>query len=133
MSHISAASTLPREMPAIAPISDADDDRDHHRRETDRERDAPAVEHARQQVLAEIVGAERMLPRTALASRAVKSMSLIGTRQTSGPNSDRRRSAAQDHDARDRQAMAAKPSPRLEARRDARAGAAARGDGRSQR
>ena len=30
----------------------------------DRERDAAAVEHAREQVLPEIVGAERMLPAT---------------------------------------------------------------------
>ena len=40
----------------------ADDDGDRHRREPDRERNAAAVQHARQQVLAEIVGAERVLP-----------------------------------------------------------------------
>ena len=67
VSHISAASTLPREMPAIAPIDRADDDRDQHRREADRERDAAAVEHAREDVLAEVVGAERMLQRRRLA------------------------------------------------------------------
>ena len=63
VSHIRPASTLPREMPAIAPIDHADDDRDQHRREPDRERDAPAVEHAREEVLAEVVGAERMRQR----------------------------------------------------------------------
>ena len=67
MSHISAASTLPREMPAIAPIDHADDDRDQHRREPDGERDAAAVEHAREDVLAEVVGAERMRSATAPA------------------------------------------------------------------
>ncbi len=63
----------------------ADDDRHQHRREPDRERDASAVEHAREQILAEIVGAERMRSRTGRSSWAAKSMSLIGTRQTSGP------------------------------------------------
>ena len=38
----------------------ADHDRHHHRRQPDRQRDTAAVEHAGEQVLAEIVGAERM-------------------------------------------------------------------------
>ena len=40
----------------------ADDDRHQHRGEPDRERDAAAIQHAREQILAEIVGAERMRP-----------------------------------------------------------------------
>ena len=68
VSHISAGSTAPRDMPAIAPIDGADDDRDQHGGEPDRERDAAAVEHAREQVLAEVVGAERMRPATAPCS-----------------------------------------------------------------
>ena len=46
----------------------ADDDGDQHGRQPDRERDAAAVDHARQQVLAEIVGAERMRPATVPAA-----------------------------------------------------------------
>ena len=40
---------------------DADDDGDEHRRDADREGDAAAVDHAGQQVLAEVVGAEGVL------------------------------------------------------------------------
>ena len=65
VSHISAASMLPRDMPAMAPISDAHDDRHQHRRQAHGQRDAPAVEHAREDVLAQIVGAQRMRQRRA--------------------------------------------------------------------
>ena len=68
----------------------ADDDGDRHRREADRERDPPAIQHARQQILAEIVGAERMRPADGPCSCAEKSMSLIGTRHSSGPNATAR-------------------------------------------
>ena len=64
VSHISAASTRPRDMPAIAPTSTPTMIATSIAAKPDRERDAPAVEHARQQVLAEVVGAERMRPAT---------------------------------------------------------------------
>ena len=73
-------------MPAIAPTSTPTTTATSIAAEADRERDAAAIEQARQQVLAEIVGAERMRPATGPASLAAKSISLIGTRQTSGPN-----------------------------------------------
>ena len=76
-------------MPAMAPTSTPTMIATSMAAKPDRERDAPAVEHARQQVLAEVVGAERMGPATGACSLAVKSMSLIGTRQTNGPSSDR--------------------------------------------
>ena len=87
VSHISAVSMRPREMPAIAPIGHADQDRHQHRREADRQRDAPAVEHAREDVLAQVVGAEGMAQRWARLSRAVKSISLIAHVPEQGPNS----------------------------------------------
>ena len=69
MSHISAGPTQPRDMPAMAPMIVPTIDRDHHGGEADRERDASAVEHAGEQVLPEIVGAERMRPRRRLQAR----------------------------------------------------------------
>ena len=56
-------------MPASAPISVPTNDRDQHRGEADRERDTPAIDHARQNVLAEIVGAEGMRQRRPLQPR----------------------------------------------------------------
>src|SRR2546426_12547617 len=41
-------------------------DRDQHCRDADRERDASTVEHPREEVLAEVVGAEGVAPRRAL-------------------------------------------------------------------
>src|SRR5207249_12208719 len=43
-----------------------DRDRDQHRRDPHGERDAASIEHARQQILAEVVGAERVAPGRAL-------------------------------------------------------------------
>ena len=51
----------------------ADDDPDHdgndHRGQADRHRNPPAIEHSRKEVLAEIVGAQRMAPRRTLQTR----------------------------------------------------------------
>jgi hypothetical protein len=41
---------------------DADEDRHQHGGEPDRERDTPAIEHAREEILPEVVRAERMCP-----------------------------------------------------------------------
>ncbi len=60
MSHISACPSAPRDMPASAPDQRADDDGDRHRSEADRERDASAIDHAGENILPEIVGAEGM-------------------------------------------------------------------------
>ncbi len=84
VTHIRKELAKPRDMPASAPIDDADEGRDDHRGEADRKRDAPAIDHPRQQVLAEIVGAEGMGQGRALQV-AVKSMSLIATGQSRGP------------------------------------------------
>ena len=54
-------------------------DGDEHGGHAHRERDAPAVEHPRQEVLPQVVGAERVRPRGPF-SLALKSMSLMGTR-----------------------------------------------------
>jgi hypothetical protein len=48
-------------MPAMAPIDHAHRDGHQHRRQAHRQRDAPAVQHAREQVAAQVVGAQRML------------------------------------------------------------------------
>ena len=53
-------------MPASAPISVPTMTETSHRGEADRERDAPAIDHAGENVLAEIVGAEGMGERGAL-------------------------------------------------------------------
>ena len=66
----------------------ADDDRDQHRGEPDRDRDAAAVEHARKEVLPQIVGAEGVLAAKGPARRALKSISLIGTGQSHGLDED---------------------------------------------
>ena len=66
VSHIRAASTQPRDMPATAPTSTPTTIATSMAAKPDGERDAPAVQHARQQVLAEIVGAQRMRQRRAL-------------------------------------------------------------------
>ena len=70
VSHISAASIDAARHAGNRPDGDADDDRDHHRGQSDGKRYAAAVEHAREQVLAEIVGAERMAPRRAVEMRS---------------------------------------------------------------
>ncbi|MGY2939366.1 hypothetical protein ACVWZ6_008968 [Bradyrhizobium sp. GM6.1] len=46
-----------------------DKDRDQHRGETDRERDAPAIDHAGEDILPEIVGAKGMGQRRPLHAR----------------------------------------------------------------
>jgi hypothetical protein len=48
------------------PDHGAGDDGDEHRGDAHRERDAAAVEHAREEILAQVVGAERVRPRGAL-------------------------------------------------------------------
>ena len=96
----------------------AGDNGDGHRRETDRERNASAVQHARQQVLAEIVGAERVLPRRRAEPRG-KIDFVDRHAPDKRPEHNGRRQHRQDHHARNGHAMAAKLSPRLEAGRDA--------------
>ena len=112
MTRISAVSTHAAVEPGDRADRDADGDRDQHRGDPDRERDAPAIEHAREHVLPEVVGAEGMLPRWPL-SLALKSISLIGTRQTSGPKTHREDERQAGSRADHGQAMPAEPSPRL--------------------
>src|SRR5262245_4502804 len=57
------------ELPGGSPDHDADRDGDEHRGDADRERDTAAIEHASQQVLAEVIRAERMRPRGAAELR----------------------------------------------------------------
>jgi hypothetical protein len=94
------------------------DNRDGHRRETNRERDPAAVKHARQQILTEIVGAERVLPR-----RRGESRGKIDLVDRYAPDKwseqDGRRQHRQDHHARDSHAVTAELSPRFKAGRDA--------------
>ena len=93
------------------------DNGDDHRRETDRERNAPAIQHARQQVLTEIVGAERVLPARRAEPRG-KIDFVDRHAPDEWPEQDGRRQRRQDHYARNSHAVAAKLSPRLEARRN---------------
>ena len=95
----------------------ADDDRDGHRRQTDRERDASAIQHARQQVLAEIVGTQRMCPARPLQLRGeIDVVDLHAPYQrTERHRQDHRQ---QHHGARHREAMAAKAPPGLGPGRD---------------
>src|SRR5262245_710551 len=51
------------EVPGGSPDHDADREGDEHRGDADRERDTAAIEHASQEVLAEVVRSERMRPR----------------------------------------------------------------------
>ena len=96
--------------------------------EPDRERDAPAIEHARQHVLAEIVGAQRMR-QDGPCSLAVKSISLIGTRHSSGPSSDASTISSSTTAARHGEPVPAEAPPRLERRREALRLARLDGDG----
>src|SRR5213078_4678202 len=85
---------------------------------TSRQRDPPAIQHARQQILAEIVGAERVLPRRCDEPRGkIDFVDRHAPEQRPEPDGEGQR--RQDHHARNRQAVAAKLSPRLEARRNA--------------
>ena len=96
----------------------ADDDGDDHGGEADRQRDAPAVEHARQQVLAEIVGAERMRPRGPLEAR--REIDLVDRH---APQRTARAGSPATITIRmmplaNGQAVAAEPPPRLQPRRE---------------
>ena len=83
--------------------------------EPDRERDAPAVEHAREQILAEIVGAERMLPRRPLQPRG--EIDVVDRRppDAAAPSTIASDHHDQDDSARDRQPVAAEAPPRVAA------------------
>ena len=60
VTHISTGPAKPREMPAKLPTRMPMRLADQHRGDADRERDAAAGDHPGQQILPEIVGAERM-------------------------------------------------------------------------
>jgi hypothetical protein len=104
----------------------ADEDRDGHRREADRDRDAPAVEHAREQVLAEVVGAERVLERRARQARVE-----IDVVDRHLPDPGTGQHPEQDHQQDERPAegelVAAEAAPRLRAPAGARPQPRARG------
>jgi hypothetical protein len=57
-------------MPAVLPTRMPSPDRDQHRGEADRQRDAPAIQHAREQILPQIIRAERMREGRPLQHRA---------------------------------------------------------------
>jgi hypothetical protein len=92
VSHISPASTLPRHARDAAD-QDAEAEGHEHGREADRERDAPAIEHPRQHILPEIVGAERMRERRPLQGRG--EVDLVDRRgPEQGPTSTARMSSS---------------------------------------
>ena len=67
VSHISAASTLPRAVPATAPMTIPTTTATSMAVNPDRHRDTAAIEHTGKQILAEIIGAKRMCPGSAPA------------------------------------------------------------------
>src|SRR5205085_9816090 len=83
----------------------------------DGEENPPAIKHAREQVLAEIVGAEGMLPRWPLKARVE-----IDVVDRDAPDQRRQRYCGdhrqQDEGARERQPMTPEPTPGVPPRRE---------------
>jgi hypothetical protein len=96
---------------------DADEHRHQHRRQADGQRDAAAVEHAREDVLAEVVGAEGMRRGRRLQAR--REVDLVDRELPE----QRSEAHHQDHDRQDDEAgdgelVPAEAPPRLGPRRD---------------
>jgi hypothetical protein len=95
----------------------ADEERHQHRRQADGERDAAAVEHAREDVLAEVVGAERMdRGRRVQARREVDVVDRDLPDQR--PERDHEHHHGEDDQPDDGEPVPAKAAPRLGRRRD---------------
>jgi hypothetical protein len=94
-------------------------DGDEHGGEPHGQRNSPAIDHARQKVLAEVVGAERMRPRRSLQAR--REVDLVD-RHPPHERSQRNRQHHHDQDraARQCQAVAAEPAPGVQPRREMR-------------
>ena len=107
----------------------ADEDRDEHGGEADGERDAAAVEHPREQILAEVVGAEGMLPRRPLQRRG--EIDLVDRNAPDQrPDQDCQDHHAENAAAGDGKPVAPEAPPCLATRRVRRTGGHRHGGGR---